>query len=121
MGKSIFSIAIREAVKGRASGCCEYCMSQDRYSPNVFTIDHILPESLGGSKDLENLAYACFLCNRLKSNKLKTIDLATDVWVSLFNPRIDVWKDHFSWSDDLTVIIGISMTGRATVSALQLY
>jgi hypothetical protein len=28
--------------------------------------------------------------------------------------------DHFAWSDDLTLIIGLTPTGRATVVRLQL-
>lgn len=74
MAKSTLSPNTREVVTQRAKYCCEYCKSQDKYSPNSFTIDHILPESLNGDSDIENLAYACFLCNRLKSNNKKAFD-----------------------------------------------
>ena len=40
--------------------------------------------------------------------------------VSLFNPRSDIWRDHFVWSVDRIHIIGLTPTGRATVSALAL-
>jgi hypothetical protein len=28
--------------------------------------------------------------------------------------------DHFTWSNDFTIVIGLSATGRATIAALQL-
>lgn len=40
--------------------------------------------------------------------------------VPLFNPRTQVWHNHFVWSDDKTHIIGITRQGRATVVALKL-
>ncbi len=74
MAKPSIPSDVRAAVILRASKCCEYCKSQDKYSSTAFTIDHILPESLDGTSDFLNLCYACFLCNRLKSNKLKVFD-----------------------------------------------
>ncbi len=120
MAKSTISQSTREAVAKRANYCCEYCKSQDKYAPNSFTIDHILPESLRGSSDIENLAYACFLCNRLKSNKVKVLDQLTHLWTTVFNPRINSWEEHFSWNEDATLIIGLTLIGRSTVSELRL-
>ena len=120
MTKSNFRSAIRDAVIQRASKCCEYCLSQDKYSPHAFTIDHILPESLGGTDDFENLAYCCFLCNRLKSNKLTAFDAVSEKWTPLFNPRTHVWKEHFSWNEATTHIIGVSRVGVLTISELKL-
>jgi hypothetical protein len=37
----------------------------------------------------------------------------------LFNPRSQLWKQHFSWSGDFLQITGRT-TGRATVEALHL-
>lgn len=120
MAKLNIPTDVREAVILRASKCCEYCKSQDKYSPTAFTIDHIVPESLDGTSDFENLAYACFLCNRLKSNKLKVFDTLTEKWVSLFNPRKDAWNQHFVWNEDATTIIGTTIIGRCTVKELKL-
>jgi hypothetical protein len=39
--------------------------------------------------------------------------------MSLFNPRTDIWADHFQWSDDDLQIIGTTSTGRATVQLLK--
>jgi hypothetical protein len=38
----------------------------------------------------------------------------------LFHPRQQRWRDHFSWNDDATLIVGLSPSGRATVETLQL-
>jgi hypothetical protein len=38
--------------------------------------------------------------------------------VSLFNPRLQVWADHFKTNGPL--ILGITSTGRATVAVLDL-
>jgi hypothetical protein len=120
MAKLMITTSLREEVKLRANKCCEYCKSQDMYSPTAFTIDHILPESLEGTSDFDNLAYACFLCNRLKSNKLKSFDIITEKWIPLYNPRIDIWEEHFVWNEDTTQILGITIVGRCTVKELKL-
>jgi hypothetical protein len=120
MAKAIFSEPIRTLVMQRSAHCCEYCKSQDRFSPVYFTIDHIIPLVLGGASDLDNLAYACMLCNRLKWGKIKAFDSVTNTLVFLYNPRLDIWENHFQWSEDFLEVIGMSSIGRATVAALQL-
>jgi hypothetical protein len=40
--------------------------------------------------------------------------------VRLFNPRDQVWSDHFRWSEAGDYILGSTATGRATVIALNL-
>ncbi|TAK43228.1 MAG: HNH endonuclease [Saprospiraceae bacterium] len=111
---------IRLQVAARAKHCCEYCKSMDIFSPNYFTVDHIIPEPFGGPDSLSNLAYACFLGNRLKSNKSSVFDVASASWVKIYNPRALDWNEHFAWSEDLTLILGISVIGRVTVDELQL-
>ncbi|WP_072015979.1 HNH endonuclease signature motif containing protein [Leptolyngbya sp. KIOST-1] len=56
MAKPSLSSQQKRAVTQRASGCCEYCLCQAKYSPDPFSIEHIIPQSKGGSDDLENLA-----------------------------------------------------------------
>ena len=38
----------------------------------------------------------------------------------MFHPRRQRWSDHFAWNEDATLIIGLSSTGRATVTSLHL-
>jgi hypothetical protein len=40
--------------------------------------------------------------------------------VTILNPRMQRWEDHFAWSHDGTRIIGQTPTGRATVQALRM-
>lgn len=69
---------------------------------------------------MENLALACFHCNRRKSDNLIGIDPRSGIKVPLFNPRCDRWGDRFIWSVDGLLIIGLTATGRATVEELVL-
>ena len=111
---------VREIVARRARHSCEYCRSQERYSPDPFSIEHIVPRSRGGDDEDANLAFSCQGCNNLKYTSVEAADPETNQLVPLFHPRRDRWNDHFAWSDDLTRIIGITPTGRATVAKLQL-
>lgn len=115
-----FTEAIRQEVRERAKGCCEYCRHQEAFSSDSFAMDHILPRSRGGSDAPENLALACGGCNGRKYNKTESIDPVSGLRTPLFNPREERWDDAFRWSDDFTRIIGINARGRATVSVMQL-
>ena len=104
----------------RARGCCEYCLSQVKYSPDPFSIEHIMPRSKGGSDDPDNLAWACMGCNGTKYNDTSAIDPITMEVVPLFNPRTQDWSAHFQWSMGLTHVFGRTAVGRATVEKLGL-
>ncbi len=83
-------------------------------------MDHIIPLSIGGSDNLENLALACFHCNRRKTNRVLATVRETNEKVSLFNPRQERWNEHFIWSEDGLLIVGLTPRGQATVEALAL-
>ncbi len=83
-------------------------------------MEHILPRSLGGSDDRENLAASCYRCNEFKGAKTDAIDPETGQLAPLFHPRRQVWAEHFAWVNGGTHVIGITPTGRATVIALRL-
>ncbi|MFZ0546500.1 MAG: HNH endonuclease signature motif containing protein [Candidatus Promineifilaceae bacterium] len=110
----------RQAIITRAGGCCEYCQSQLKYSPDSFATEHIVPRSLGGQTSLDNLALACLGCNGYEYNKVEAVDPATEQFVPLYHPRKERWSDHFSWNEACTHIIGLSPTGRATIEVLHL-
>ena len=110
----------RQAVFRRAGGRCEYCRSPDDYSPGPFSVEHILPRAEGGSGELDNLAWSCSGCNGHKYSKTSAIDPGSRQSVPLFHPRRQLWPDHFQWSEDYTLVIGITPAGRATVEALHL-
>jgi hypothetical protein len=112
-------VAIRRAVYERAHHCCEYCRNQTKYV-GPFSFDHVEPLSKGGETTFENLALACAVCNSYKAALTQTFDPATNEFVSLFNPRTQRWQDHFAWSEDTTLVIGLTPVGRATIGALRL-
>jgi hypothetical protein len=114
------SEALQEQVRQRAKGLCEYCHAWEQWQYVRFTVDHVVPLAGGGGDSLDNLALACFHCNRRKSNHLIGIDSQFGTEVPLFNPRSDRWGNHFIWSADGLLIIGLTATGRATVEALIL-
>ena len=110
----------RELIRKRANYLCEYCHSPERISATRFTVDHIVPQSLGGSDEPDNLALACRRCNERRYNFIAGYDPVTKTIVTLFNPRTEQWGQHFSWSIDGKNIIGNTPIGRATVSRFDL-
>jgi hypothetical protein len=104
----------------RAGDCCEYCRSRADFATQSFAVEHIVPLSRGGTNDSGNLAWSCPGCNGHKYNKVEAPDPIDGVFASLFHPRNQVWAEHFGWNDDFTLVIGLSLTGRATVAALQM-
>jgi hypothetical protein len=120
MPKPVSKTELRRLVFARASGCCEYCVSQACYSTHSFAIEHITPKHRGGKTVLENLALACQGCNNHKHTKIKSRDPISGHLVLLFHPRLHNWAEHFSWSDDYLEMMGLTPTGRATIVTLQL-
>jgi HNH endonuclease len=110
---------IKYQIRQRAQGLCEYCHALEEWQYVRFTIDHIQPRSQGGSDDLNNLALACFHCNRKKYDKTSAIDPKTGIESQLFNPRCHLWAEHFIWSSDQLQLLGLTSIGRATVVALE--
>jgi hypothetical protein len=84
----------------------------------TFHVEHIVPRSRGGYSILENLAWACPGCNLCKSNRVEAHDPRTGRLVPLFNPRVDLWRDHFQWVEYR--VVPLTPIGRATVAALDL-
>ena len=114
------SPALRDLVRQRAAGKCEYCHVVERWQYVPFTVDHIIPLAEGGDDDPDNLALACFHCNRRKADRLAVLEPDSGMQVLLFNPRQDEWSEHFAWSADRLQIVGLTAVGRATVEALAL-
>ena len=114
------SSSSRQRIRERANFLCEYCHSSEEASASLFTFDHLLPQSLGGSDSENNLALACHRCNGRRYNFMDGLDPETQIFVPLFNPRNDSWYKHFIWSADRQRILGITPMGRATVERLDM-
>lgn len=114
------SPALRRVVAERAQGKCEYCQTPEQFATQSYSLDHILPRVAGGATILENLAWACLGCNAHKHIQTHAIDPATHERVALYNPRRQIWGEHFTWNADGTHIVGTTACGRVTVDALRL-
>jgi 5-methylcytosine-specific restriction endonuclease McrA len=112
--------AIREEVARRAENICEYCGWPDWFSPVTFPVEHIIPITLGGTDMLDNLAYSCPGCNGYKHDDIEARDPISGEKARFYHPRADDWEEHFAWNLDGLTIVGISPTGRASVSRLRL-
>jgi len=117
LSKVYISIELREQVIERAGNTCEYCRVPADVSTFVYHIDHIIPQKQGGPTVLENLALACPSCNHYKGSIVVKYYYESGKIVLLFNPREDVWDEHFRLELSGT-ITAISETGEATVDIL---
>jgi hypothetical protein len=111
---------LRERVSRQACHRCGYCLTAEAIVGAPMEVDHIIPESLGGATEEQNLWLACSLCNDHKANRIAALDPETETVVRLFDPRREVWCEHFQWTAEGDRVIGSTPTGRATVIALHL-
>ena len=109
----------RQRVRRRAGERCEYCRLPESADEWPFHVDHIVALVHGGDDKQSNLSWSCTQCNLHKASNFASIDPATGQRVSLFNPREDVWHDHFALQSDGR-IVGLTACGRATVHLLDI-
>lgn len=112
------SEALRRDVQNRASDRCEYCLLPASFSFYPHEVDHIIALKHGGTTTADNLAFACWRCNRYKGSDLGSFDPATGEFSFLFNPRIQTWEAHFTQQD--AQIVGKTPEGRITAHLLKL-
>jgi hypothetical protein len=102
----------------RAGQRCEYCRLSQLGQEATFHIDHVVPRAAGGPTAAENLALACVSCSLRKWAKQTASDPDSGEEVPLFNPRTQVWAEHFRWEGER--VVALTPTGRATVVALAM-
>lgn len=66
--RKTYSREERKIIYNKSNGRCELC--GQRLSLENMTLDHIIPLSMGGKDDMENLQATCLACNQFKSNIL---------------------------------------------------
>jgi len=120
MARTYIPVEVERRVRAAAHNRCGYCLSPQHLVMARLEIEHIIPIAKQGSNDESNLWLACPLCNRYKGDKTTAVDPETGERVNFFNPRIQVWSEHFQWTEDGLRIVGRTPTGRATVAALHL-
>lgn len=118
MSVTYIPTALRNLVYERAGGCCEYCLISEALSFAAHQIDHIIAEKHGGQTAEENLALSCAICNKYKGSDIASVDNETGEIVPLFNPRKDVWSEHFKIENG--IFIGLTPNARASIRLLQI-
>ena|SRR5882724_69092 len=89
------SESLRRLVKERASSLCEYCLVHEHDLYHGCEVDHVISIKHGGLTLSENLAWACFHCNRHKGTDIGSLNSRSGLLVRFYNPRSDSWKKHF--------------------------
>jgi hypothetical protein len=105
------------AVRERAADRCQYCLIHQCLQGASFHIEHILPQTKGGSSTLANLALACPSCNLHKADRTHAMDPESGVSVPLFHPVRQSWSEHGRGGGG--GVEGLTPIGRATVAALD--
>lgn len=111
MSKTHIPVALRREVIERAKHCCEYCLIHEDDTLNRHEVDHVIAEKHRGLTISVNLCYACFICNRNKGSDLASLT-DEDALVRFFNPRTQVWSEHFRIEGDR--IIPLTPEGEVT-------
>ncbi|MBK9338630.1 MAG: HNH endonuclease [Lewinellaceae bacterium] len=109
--------SLRQEAAARADFRCEYCLVREAVSFYRFHLEHIKSRKHGGLTTSENLAYSCPECNAHKGTDVGTFTDDDERLVRFFNPRKDVWTEHFEIDD--AGIYGISEIGKATEKILR--
>ncbi len=67
------AVKLRNLVRERANGICEYCQIPEDFSPQPFCFEHIHPKVSGGETTAENPAFACqvVMPSKLRERNLK--------------------------------------------------
>ncbi len=113
------SALLRRKIVLRANHACEYCLVPEKYLATIFHIDHIRSLKHGGKTIFDNLAFACPHCNQNKGTDVGTfIDEESENLVRLFNPRKDIWVEHFEIQSG--AILSKSKIGDATIKILEM-
>jgi hypothetical protein len=120
MARAYIPLEVDRRVRAAARNRCGYCLSPQHLVMARLEIEHIIPIARGGSNDEANLWLSCPICNRYKSDKTTGFDVEAKQMAVLFNPRTQIWSEHFYWSEDGLRIVGKTSIGRAAVLALHL-
>lgn len=120
MSHTYVAKSLRDRVAHQAGYRCGYCLTAEAIVGTPMELDHLIPEALGGLTEEDNLWLDCSLCNDCKSGRIAALDPETGDMVRLFNPRHQVWSEHFRWTPEGDRILGFTATGRATVAALRM-
>ncbi|HEY9700978.1 MAG TPA: HNH endonuclease signature motif containing protein [Allocoleopsis sp.] len=108
-------------VAQRANHRCEYCQAPEVIFNVNFEVDRIIPISKNGTDQEQNLALSCRICNLRKLDHTHVFDSVSQEQIRLFNPRIDLWDDHFIVANEPPLILeGKTAIGLVTIERLDM-
>ncbi len=109
---------LRQEVRKRSGGFCEYCRVPEEFDRLPFQPDHVIAEKHAGKTEESNLAWSCYDCNIFKGPNVAGVDPESDKVTRLYHPRTDAWEEHFlSVSGEIK---GLTPEGRATIATLRI-
>lgn len=114
MSTTYLSAELRRIVVARADGLCEYCLIHEDDTFFGCQVDHIVSEKHSGPTQADNPAYACLFCNLHKGSDIGTFIPGTQTLIRFFNPRIDLWNEHFTLNADGVTLAALTEVGEAT-------
>jgi hypothetical protein len=117
---SYIPVQLKQEVIKRSGNCCEYCGLHQTFSGFSFHIEHIISEKHDGATTTNNLCLSCPHCNAFKGTDIASNDPLTGNLARLFNPRTQVWNEHFKLNSQTAEIEALTPEGRVTVFLLQL-
>ncbi|MEL7356933.1 MAG: HNH endonuclease [Cyanobacteria bacterium J06560_6] len=120
MSKTRISESLRLSIARKFASRCAYCQTQQEISGVRLTVDHIIPESLGGLTEEPNLCLACWDCNLYKAARVAMYDEISEQTIRLFHLQKQSWYDHFEWSSDGSLMLDKTTIGRVSISALRM-
>src|SRR5687768_10834361 len=106
---------LSQQVRERFNFCCGYCGVSETSTGGELTIDHFIPQSRGGSNELENLVYACFRCNVNKAAYY-----TSDPSASLLHPGRNDLDGHCSLNVSTGVLEALTERGVLQIEILRL-
>ncbi len=119
MNSGSVPLALQRRVRESATNRCEYCRVSQHGQEATFHVDHVRPRRDGGETALANLALACVSCSLRKGARTAAPDPETGRIADLFNPRTQVWDEHFRVADDCT-LEGRTPVGWASIQLLKM-
>jgi len=104
--------ALRSRVAEQAQYRCGYCLTSEHIVGAPMEIDHLIPESLGGLTEEENLWLACSLCNNHKGDRIAALDPETGEIVCTRTPTMD--NSRMASARSLRKMVDAGYLGRKT-------
>ncbi len=68
--RKLFTYQEKKKILAKSEGKCAHCGKPLKESEDMWTVEHIIPISKGGSNDKNNLVMLCKTCNENKSNNI---------------------------------------------------